>query len=78
MADTKIRLEYADVGRPIFIPKLKYHPGGVTLPNDTNIITVTEGEAKNFLRLKNGSDPCFKEVKEAPARRRAAEADKEE
>ena len=77
MADSKIRLEYQDV-RPVFIPRLKYYPGGITLPGANNIITVTEGEAKNFLRLKNGETPCFKDVKEATTRRRAPEADKEE
>ena len=75
MADAKVRLRFLD-DRPVFIPHLKFHPGGITLPNDTNIINVTEGEKKNFIRLKNGDKPCFEEVRE-PRPRRSAEVNEE-
>ena len=70
MVESKMCIKYMD-DRPIFIPRLKYYPGGISLPNKENIITVTEGERKNFLRLMNGDRPCWEDVKE-PTRRRAS------
>lgn len=62
-------LEYTD-HRPIWIPKLKYHKGGVHLPGkNTNQIKVTEKERHYLMKMKNGKRPCFKEVVERSYRR---------
>lgn len=62
-------LEYVDV-RPVWIPKLKFHKGGVNLPGKTNTIKVTEKERHYLLKMKNGKRPCFKEVHETRTYRR--------
>jgi len=58
-------LTYVD-HRPIWIPKLKNHAGGVNLPRKSgdNKINVTETERKHLLKMKNGNRPCF--VEEQP------------
>lgn len=58
--DQHFKLVYVDV-RPIFFPEgsLTLHPGGMSLPNKSNIINVTAGERKNLLRMKNGKKSCF-------------------
>jgi hypothetical protein len=47
----------------IFLPTLKFYPNGSVLPNKDNIINVTESEAKNLLKYKNGNKPIFEEIK---------------
>jgi hypothetical protein len=51
-------LKYVD-HRKIFLPKLKFYPNGVSLPNDKNEIEVIEKEIKNLLNIKNGDKSCF-------------------
>ena len=63
MGQSKMRVRYID-NREIFIPKLTYYPGGVTLPHGDNIISVTEGERKNLFRIKNGTNECWEDVRE--------------
>ena len=60
-------LTYVD-RRPIWIPKLKNHKGGVNLPSKSgdNTVKVTETERKHLLKMKNGNRPCF--VEQRPAR----------
>ena len=58
-----VELEYIDK-RPIFLPVLKYYGGNVYLPRkDSNIIKVTEDEARSLLKQKNGKNPVWKKVK---------------
>ena len=58
-----MKLKYID-WRSISIPFLTYHRGGVSLPSGDNVIKVTDEEARSLLKLKNGTNPCFEEVKE--------------
>jgi hypothetical protein len=67
MAERKLCIKYID-DRPIFIPKLTFYPGGKSFPGGDNILQVTEGERKNFLRLKNGINPCWEDMKESRKR----------
>ena len=61
MAKT-INIRYVD-RRPIYFPRLHFYPGGITLPNDTNELKVTDKEWK-FLKLeKNGNNLCYEEIK---------------
>lgn len=57
------KIKYVDY-RPIVIPYLKFHRGGVTLPSGDNILKVSDSEAKYLLKMKNGSKLCFIEFKE--------------
>lgn len=59
-----MQLEYID-HRPINIPDqyLKLERGGCYLPSGDNIINVTESEKRHLLKIKNGNNPCWKEVK---------------
>jgi hypothetical protein len=52
------KLKYVDI-RPIFVPHLDNHPGGVALPDGDNIILVTEKEKNGLMRMKNGKNPCW-------------------
>jgi len=61
MAEQYIKLQYI-VSKPIWIPRLKKYPGGVTLPvkgwkkdADLNTILVTASEKKALLKIRNGS-----------------------
>jgi hypothetical protein len=58
-----MKIKYVD-HRPLVIPYLTYHRGGVTLPSGDNILKVSDSEARNLLKIKNGSKLCFEEVKE--------------
>ena len=73
MAEPTMRIKYID-RRPIFIPKLKNHPGGVALPSGESVIQVTESEYKNLMKMKNGPNPCFTDVRQP---RRQAEPKEE-
>ena len=67
-----MKLRYLDK-RPIFHTNLKFYQGGVALPSESNIIKVTEGEAQNLLRLKNGSQPCYEIVEEEKPKKKEVE-----
>jgi hypothetical protein len=54
-------LKYIDK-KYIFIPYLKAFPDGVALPNENNIIKVTDSEKKNLLKQKNGNNPCWLDI----------------
>jgi hypothetical protein len=69
MAGQDHSIKYIDT-RPIFFPRLTRYPGGKTLPGGDGIIKVTDGEYKTLMKMKNGPNPCFEDVKEP--RRRAA------
>jgi len=56
------KLKYIDY-RKIRFPKLVNYKNGVYLPNEDNIIEVTEHEKNALLKRKNGINPCFEEVK---------------
>ena len=58
-----MKIKYED-NRPIVIPYLKYHRGGVTLPSGDNMLKVTDSEGSHLLKIKNGNKPCFTEIKE--------------
>jgi len=58
----KFKLKFID-HRPVYIPKLTYHRGGLSLKKDIEIF-VTKSEKDNLLRMKNGNKKCFIEVKE--------------
>lgn len=58
-----MKIKYVD-HRPIVIPYLKFHRGGLTLPSGDNIIKVSESEFKYFMKMKNGSKQCFIEIKD--------------
>ena len=58
-----MKVKYID-HRPIIIPYLRYHRGGVNLPSGDNIIKVSNSEGNYFLKMKNGSQNCFIEIKE--------------
>lgn len=57
-----MKLKYVDT-RPIYLPALVHYPGGVALPSGSNEINVTDGEAKNLLKIKNGEKNVFQEIK---------------
>jgi topoisomerase IA-like protein len=63
-----MKIKYVD-HRPLVIPYLNYHRGGVTLPSGDNILKVTEDEARNLMKIKNGSKICFEEIKERSVRK---------
>ena len=61
MAEQYIKLQYI-VSKPLWIPRLKKYPAGVTLPvkgwkqdADLNTILVTASEKKALLKIRNGS-----------------------
>jgi topoisomerase IA-like protein len=58
-----MKIKYVD-HRPVVIPYLTYHRGGVTLPSGDNILKVTDSEAGSLLKMKNGQKPCFIEIKD--------------
>ena len=58
-----MKIKYED-NRPIVIPYLKYHRGGVTLPSGDNTLKVTDSEGRHLLKIKNGNKSCFIEIKE--------------
>jgi len=58
----KFKLKFID-HRPVYIPKLTYHRGGLSLKKDVEIF-VTKSEKDNLLRMKNGNKKCFIEIKE--------------
>ena len=58
-----VTLKYLD-HRKIFFPKLTFYKKGLNLPSESNIIKVTEGEAKTLLKLKNGSKFCYEKFEE--------------
>jgi topoisomerase IA-like protein len=62
-----MKIKYVD-HRPIVIPYLTYHRGGVTLPSGDNVLKVTDGEARNLLKIKNGNSNSFLEVNEDVSR----------
>jgi len=55
------KCKYID-SKPIFLPELKNYKNGIALPNESNIIEVTESELKNLLRYKNGNNNIFIKV----------------
>lgn len=57
-----MKIKYED-NRPIVIPYLTYHRGGVTLPSGDNMLKVTDSEGRHLLKIKNGNKPCFIEIK---------------
>ena len=57
-----ILVKYRDK-RPIYFPRLHFYPGGLTLPNETNEIKVTDKEWKHLKLEKNGDKFCYQEVK---------------
>ncbi|MCP4648908.1 MAG: hypothetical protein GY853_02340 [PVC group bacterium] len=61
------QLKYID-HRHINIPRLKLMRGGVGLPSGDNLIKVTESEKRHLLKMKNGNNPCFEEVRERKPR----------
>jgi len=61
MAATK-QLKYVD-HKKIWFPSLFFYRGGLALPSGDNIIKVTEHEAENLLKRKNGNKSCFEEIK---------------
>jgi len=63
----KEKIKYVD-HRPITIPYLTYHRGGVTLPSGDNILMVTPSEKRSLMKKKNGQKPCFEEVREVRKR----------
>ena len=58
-----MKIKYVD-HRPLVIPYLTYHRGGVTFPSGDNALKVTESEGRHLLKKKNGNKPCFIEIKE--------------
>jgi len=62
-----MQLKYVD-HRPIFLPKLTHYRNGLTLPNESNIVEVTEKEKRHLLKHRNGDKNCFEEIK--PIRQR--------
>ena len=58
-----MKIKYVD-HRPIVIPYLDYHRGGVTLPSGDNIIKVSDKEARNLLKIKNGTTNSFIKIEE--------------
>ena len=58
-----MKIKYIDY-RPITIPYLTYHRGGVSLPSGDNILKVTDSEGRYLLKTKNGNTNCFMEIKE--------------
>ena len=57
-----MKIKYID-WRPLVIPYLKYHSGGVTLPSGDNILKVSDSEGRHLLKKKNGQKECFIEIK---------------
>ena len=55
------KLKYVDT-KPIWFPRLSYHPHGLRLPSGDNTLEVTDGEEKELLKRKNGDNPCFEKV----------------
>jgi hypothetical protein len=58
-----MKIKYVD-HRPMVIPYLKYHSGGVTLPSGDNIIKVSDSEGRHLLKVKNGRKNSFVIVRE--------------
>lgn len=58
-----MKIKYVDY-RPLTIPYLFYHRGGVALPSGDNILKVTDSEARHLLKKRNGKTICFIEMKE--------------
>lgn len=67
MAEPTISIKYVDA-RPMFFPKLKSYPGGIALPKGESVIKVTESEYKNLMKMKNGPNPCFEDVRQRKTR----------
>jgi hypothetical protein len=61
-----MKIRYIDP-RPYYIPRLKYHKGGVALPYGDNIIEVTEIEGRGLMKMKNGKNPCWEVVENKKA-----------
>jgi len=57
-----VELRYVD-HRKIFFPILDNYPNGLKLPNESNIVKVSDREKKSMLLKRNGKNPCFEEVK---------------
>jgi hypothetical protein len=57
-----MKIKYIDK-RPLTIPYLKYHRGGVTLPSGDNILKVSDTEFRNLMKIRNGKNKCFEEIK---------------
>jgi len=57
------KIKYVDV-RPITIPYLTYHKGGVDLPSGDNILIVSDAEKRHLLKMRNGINPCFELIRE--------------
>jgi hypothetical protein len=57
-----MKIKYVDV-RPLTIPYLKYHRGGVNLPSGDNELKVSESEFRNLMKMRNGQNKCFEEIK---------------
>lgn len=58
-----MKIKYVD-HRPLVIPYLKFHSGGVTLPSGDNIIKVSDSEGRHLLKVKNGRKNSFIKVRE--------------
>lgn len=71
-----VKLKYTAY-TPIFIPLLKSGKKNVYIKKDDEI-EVSEKEARSFLRMLDGVNPCFTEVKEARTRRKKEDENQEE
>ena len=57
------KLKYKDWRKIIFQEKaLEKYPHGISLPNDNNIIEVTQKEEKSLSKKKNGDLPVFEKM----------------
>jgi topoisomerase IA-like protein len=70
-----MQLKYVDY-RPMFLPRLTHYRNGITLPNETNIIEVTDKEAHHLLKHKNGNKNCYEKIE--PKRPRQEVKEQEE
>ncbi len=64
MKQEKFKVEYIDT-RTIYFPVLKYYRGGVLLPakdKKDNILTVTDKERRNMLKLLSKHKPRFVKI----------------
>ena len=64
IASEQFLLEYID-HRLMTIGRLAFHPGGVNLPAKEpkkNSIRVNGQERESLLAMRNGADPCFRDV----------------
>lgn len=55
-----VELKYVDpTQQKRSFPILDYYPNGVKVPNEKNIIKVSDREVHSMLLKRNGRSPCF-------------------